>query len=515
MLASPILVSPGSVPDNREEKLKEKQDKMKLQSCIIHKSSRKDREPLVEDLKKLIEGTRVLEAKTPLWESSPHNIAVRGCTLSHLSAVKSFITPTTAVLILEDDAVVIMDHFAEFLDIPLDKYPKDAGAILLGGDTELYSSADEYGFREVFPKFWGSQAVLYLPKLAMSNFLLNSFELSASMCLGRSDAAQGLCYESVLLQGLSSVGLKLYRPTKMPFTTQAETLSDSTGKPAKARSIELVAKDKPLGFTFNPDSSNGLITYNTFNIGDDIQSVAFAKLMPDVGLFIDREQISKEIKPNKTIIGGWYKHDMRDWPPHENINPLFTSFHAANSDCVIKHLDYLKKHQPIGCRDTYTVELCKQFNIEAYFSGCVTLTLDEYTGPRSNDIVVVDSAFPLDIPHKELEVSLPLGMSMKDRLAYANERLEQLAKAKCVVTTRLHTALPCLALGTPCLFVLFRDFKRFTGLKDLFTCIENYDEKAVREFIKNPPKGRPNQAKFESLRTEIAKTIKDFYSEVA
>ena len=37
---------------------------------------------------------------------------------------------------------------------------------------------------------------------------------------------------------------------------------------------------------------------------------------------------------------------------------------------------YLQKHAPIGCRDHYTLQLLQKHQIPAYFSGCLTLSLN-------------------------------------------------------------------------------------------------------------------------------------------
>ncbi|HBR2890425.1 TPA: polysaccharide pyruvyl transferase family protein, partial [Klebsiella pneumoniae] len=59
----------------------------------------------------------------------------------------------------------------------------------------------------------------------------------------------------------------------------------------------------------------------------------------------------------------------------------------------------------------------------------------------------------------------------------ADEYLKRLASAKLVVTSRIHTALPCLAIGTPVIFVNggFKtkvDNCRFDGLFDFFNRID-------------------------------------------
>ena len=60
-----------------------------------------------------------------------------------------------------------------------------------------------------------------------------------------------------------------------------------------------------------------------------------------------------------------------------------------------KNLEYLKEHEPIGCRDYYTVGLLKEKGIDAYFSGCMTLTLSEtcrYNGNKREGIYFVDAS---------------------------------------------------------------------------------------------------------------------------
>jgi exopolysaccharide biosynthesis predicted pyruvyltransferase EpsI len=54
------------------------------------------------------------------------------------------------------------------------------------------------------------------------------------------------------------------------------------------------------------------------------------------------------------------------------------------------------------------------------------------------------------------------------RMYYANDILNKYKSAKCVITSRLHAALPCLALGTPVLLINTQpDQYRFEGLKEL------------------------------------------------
>lgn len=207
-----------------------------MDSVVIHRTVRADRQPAVEKLAQQFPGLQVFEALTPKWEVSPHNMAVRGCSVSHLFIVRNYLKDKP-LLVLEDDAEMLED-----CNIDLTNVPEDAGIILYGADVEEYGP-DQNGFREVLPKFWGSHAVVYLPKLLKTDFLLNALSTTSIYCLGRHRQGTGLCYESVLFLAMAKTGLKIYRPNKMGFTT-IESVSDS-GDNVGQRVKALVATDKP------------------------------------------------------------------------------------------------------------------------------------------------------------------------------------------------------------------------------------------------------------------------------
>src|SRR5690606_35429742 len=75
-------------------------------------------------------------------------------------------------------------------------------------------------------------------------------------------------------------------------------------------------------------------------------------------------------------------------------------FHMNNTAAPFmlseKGIAYLKKHEPIGCRDQFTADTLKAKGIDAYFSGCLTLTLDTYKvddSERGDDIYIVDPLY--------------------------------------------------------------------------------------------------------------------------
>lgn len=134
------------------------------------------------------------------------------------------------------------------------------------------------------------------------------------------------------------------------------------------------------------------------NIGDYVQALASSQFIPKLDGFIDRDEELKDYdgNPCKVIMNGWYMHSPQNWPPSELIDPLFVSFHL-NSTVKEEMLSsssiaYLKEHQPIGCRDFKTQELLTSHGVDAYFSGCLTLTLGEKyrSSKNGNKSYIVD-----------------------------------------------------------------------------------------------------------------------------
>lgn len=273
----------------------------------------------------------------------------------------------------------------------------------------------------------------------------------------------------------------------------------------------------------------GLLKYDEnkkfFNIGDNIQSLAAKQFLPNVDIFLNREKLSEyKGEKLKLIMNGWFTHNIHNWIPSENINPLFISFHVNNTAAPYilnsKGIDYLKAHEPIGCRDQFTVETLQSKGIKAYFSGCLTLTLDSYKvadNEREDKIYIVDplysyptfdkvtynlkyflrsiqkgTIFKLGKQRKHINRLIDSSVLEKaefinqeppsnrytddEKFKMAEELLHKYAKAKLVITSRIHCALPCLAMGTPVIFIngfdSFVDSCRFEGILDLFNRID-------------------------------------------
>lgn len=274
---------------------------------------------------------------------------------------------------------------------------------------------------------------------------------------------------------------------------------------------------------------HGLLTYdenvNFFNVGDNIQSLAAKQFLPNVDAYLNREKLGEyNGDPIKLIMNGWFTHNIHNWVPSADIDPIFVSFHMNNTAAPYmlseKGIAYLKKHEPIGCRDKFTAQTLQKKGIDAYFTGCLTLTLDSYKvedSERTDNIYIVDplysyprteklfysnkqiiknilngKAFQLGkkkkhvknfISQEVLDKAIHINQeppsntySDEEKFAMAEKLLNDYARAKLVITSRIHCALPCLAMGTPVIFVngfdSFVDSCRFDGILELFNRID-------------------------------------------
>lgn len=119
------------------------------------------------------------------------------------------------------------------------------------------------------------------------------------------------------------------------------------------------------------------------NIGDYIQSIAQRQFLPRIDEYIQREKLSLYDNdlhtPIALIMNAWYMWHPENWPPSELIMPLPISMHLSplgrKKMLTVEGIKWFKDHEPIGCRDTETMNLLIANGIKCYFSACLTLTL--------------------------------------------------------------------------------------------------------------------------------------------
>ena len=270
----------------------------------------------------------------------------------------------------------------------------------------------------------------------------------------------------------------------------------------------------------------GLLSYRTTNIGDDIQSVAAAGLLPRIDEYVQRDELgSPRSHPVACILNGWFLHGS-SWPPNPGIDALVTSFHISCERSVREvvggkeSLDWLRRHGPVGCRSQSTLDFLEERGIDCHLSGCLTLTLHRPDVDRTDQIVWVDQEIPDGVlpdavARRSIKVTHTCAaqLSVPERLAAARRLLRLYASAHLVITTRLHAALPCIAFGTPVVLAepdyqadrldCYRDLpSAFVGGSELVSLLEQYPWEA-------PPAPTDPVRFAEPLRRRVADWVKE------
>ena len=284
-----------------------------------------------------------------------------------------------------------------------------------------------------------------------------------------------------------------------------------------------------------------VLSYPTSNnLGDSIQSIAAAELLSEKPLAINRDALdSYKGEAVKLLMNGWFMESPQNWPPSKSIAPLFLSFHlnptAAAGMLSPLGVSYFKTHQPIGCRDRYTQKILEEKGIKTFFTGCLTLSLKrerfvapktkrsgilvlsvhermlpEFNGLKNPSLKTVFEDFiqvckypgkrkayfkvknHLDrflkkqtIPiHYSSQIVAVKNYNEAERGLLAIQQLEKIAKAAYVITSRIHTALPAVAMETPVLFLSdgldhLNQNSRLKGLDDFFPVIKTEELKTI------------------------------------
>ena len=288
-----------------------------------------------------------------------------------------------------------------------------------------------------------------------------------------------------------------------------------------------------------------LMHKNTQNIGDDIQSFAAANLLPSVDYFLDRETMdtfkTEDGEPVAVVMSAWYMWSKWNWPPSKYIVPLYVGMHWADhqvdqqdgSPIKTEFLtgiggEYLNAYGPIGCRDMFTYNSFKEIGIDCYFSGCITLTLPKMKTVKKEREYICVCDLPKPVVKKIKKLMKDTGIdvvetthykdyrnstaSWDERVDAVKELLTIYQNAKCVVTRRLHCALPCLAMEVP-VFLTTKNSPPVSGRFDpywdwLHHCSYEQFLKGEYEYdFTDPPE---NGKEYLEYRNSLIKSVTDF-----
>jgi hypothetical protein len=247
----------------------------------------------------------------------------------------------------------------------------------------------------------------------------------------------------------------------------------------------------------------GSLKASTENLGDYIQILACLQLLDRMQLrpsiYLDRDTelagapaLESCAGPIVLPLNGWFKRTVGtdpQWPPHEKIIPVFYGFHIRPHQCPAllgqRSIDYMTAHGPVGCRDLFTVHALAERGVSTYLTNCLSLTFPSRSPGQACDTVVVAS--------RDREILRLLPSQYRDGHVYVNhycvkdsfelylgaarELLEfYRSRARLVITTFLHCALPCIAMGIPVVVFLpkphdqfqqISDEQRFSGLMEI------------------------------------------------
>jgi len=262
---------------------------------------------------------------------------------------------------------------------------------------------------------------------------------------------------------------------------------------AAVRQMVRAPRNGLICYTYNDGNAEpGYYAPEIMNIGDYVQSLAARQFLPSVDVYVDRDQLGTYVGGSvNMIMNAWHRLWRKCMVFSPQINPLMVAVHLNNPEnAADETIAYFKRHEPVGCRDFHTRDFLRDKGIKAYFSGCMTLTLGRtYRVPeseRTDDIYFVDyrlgeseaidSAVRPILNARRRHCSCfyrthyyPLNSDVRGGLCEAEALVREYARAGLVITRNIHCALPCLALGTPVVFVIPKfDSTRFQGLLDLF-----------------------------------------------
>ncbi|MDD6055235.1 MAG: polysaccharide pyruvyl transferase family protein [Helicobacteraceae bacterium] len=224
----------------------------------------------------------------------------------------------------------------------------------------------------------------------------------------------------------------------------------------------------------------------------------------------------------------WFSDSLR-FLPSAHLFPLFIGTHLI--DKAQRFLLYFNsiypayfKDKEIGCRDLYTLDFCKKMGFNAYFSRCLTLTLPKREETKEQNQIFLTNLeehhialLPQHIKQNAIkinqrEVKLEDSYSEESYFNKAQETLDLYKnKAKLVITSALHCAAPCVAMGIPTILIA-KDEENFTRFSALDGILKIHTEKDLKE-AKNYEVESKNieslkQAMLKNLRLSINKLCK-------
>jgi lipopolysaccharide biosynthesis glycosyltransferase len=299
------------------------------------------------------------------------------------------------------------------------------------------------------------------------------------------------------------------------------------------------------------------------NLGDEIQGFPGMHFLPRIDYFVDRDDLAGFVggndakRPTLVFVNAWYGTPSMTWPPSSNVDPVLNALHIEQDAEKLmlspSSLEYVRNHGGVGARDEDTLQLFENHRslteetMDLFDSsgslteltGCMTLLLQPLPWERrfantskpidgSHRIYIVDT--PADvlrssgIPQSTLNKATHLSHHYEGedrfdkyvRFRRADHMLDLLRGARLVITSRLHAALPSVAMGVPTIFVKSDDLpggydakhdRVDSSLMQLFHVVDltkkNEGGSRLQGFDYSHPPKNPGSEKLQWFRTRL------------
>lgn len=221
------------------------------------------------------------------------------------------------------------------------------------------------------------------------------------------------------------------------------------------------------------------------NIGDVFRSIATIHILKSIGIpdedIIPLDRFDLPAYQGEKVVllisgaeidSDAFAYHTKYYPLPDQIIPVFFGwlpYRTVSAD----EIAYIRSFQPIGCRSEETVDFLQERGLDAFLTGCTTLTFPKRKPTKQQKKVflvdVPDSVLPYIPTHlREDAVALTQLARIKststdlriteeetrDYHRMAEERLQLFREeAALLITSRLHVATPCAAMGIPVVVV--------------------------------------------------------------
>ena len=261
------------------------------------------------------------------------------------------------------------------------------------------------------------------------------------------------------------------------------------------------------------------------NLGDQMQIIAIDNIYRQMGInlkdvvYIDMQELGTYQGEYVVLPYTMPLVDYREgglsgrFSPY--IIPVFLGISMIKEKLLPEEIEYLRKYEPIGCRDELTLNLMRRYHISCYLHGCVTVTL-----PKREKEPVNPKVYIVDVNEKYLEqIPSDILKNAQFRTHMRNDILddpkkeairqykEYINNAGLVVTSLLHCSVPCMAAGIPVILLKEKVPYRMAWLEKLLPI---YTEETIESIMWNPePIG--NMDHFKRVQEITIARLKDAY----